>query len=140
MAKCLDRIAVGLSIDTPPSAKKKSIFKLKGIDLAKLYSKQKIVYFILYSKCSPPLSVVNDDYFRDMFISSPPDERANLDKRELHLWIDLEFKIFSFFAQLEARLCYIYHFGNKYMQLLHDGGTANNHRKYQALGAQYIQP
>ena len=140
MAISLDRIAVGLSIDTPPSAKQKSIFKCNGIYLVKLYSKQKIVHFILYSKCSPPLSVVNDDYFRDMFITSSTDERVHLDRKELPLWIDLELKIFSFFAQLEVHLCYIWHFGNKYMQLLHDGGTAKNHYKYQALGAQYIQP
>ena len=92
--------------------------------------------FVIYSRSAPPLSVVTCPYFRDMFVN----KSALLHQDSLYDWIDIEWKIFKFFCEIEVKLCYIYHKGNPFAQLMHDGGTAKNHKKYQAIGIQYIQP
>ena len=116
-------------------------FLQSGIDLWELEKQKTQALYIIYSTISPPFTTVTCPFFRRMLQAQNRIGKPSLlHCKSLPEWILAEWRIFEFFAELDIRLCHIYHKGNAFMQLMHDGGTPKNHTKFQALGAQYIQP
>eukprot|EP00966_Prymnesium_polylepis_P329799 7385481-Prymnesium_polylepis.2 len=59
---------------------------------------------------------------------------------QLDNWVDAEFEVFILFLRHILSLKVEQAQGNAFAQLIHDGGTLKNHRKYQALSMQLISP
>ena len=59
---------------------------------------------------------------------------------KLAQYIRAEFAIFLTFLQLLIALKLVQSHGAPFGQLIHDGGTAENHKKYQAIAMQMVDP
>ena len=63
-----------------------------------------------------------------------------LKARHLKAFVRAEFEVFLLFFKHLLREKWDQVMGNPFAQILHDGGTLDNHKKYQALGLQFIDP
>jgi hypothetical protein len=98
-----------------------------------------------------------DKYFREMMESChfsgaatverigshPPPKPTKapiLTAKILKSWVRAEFDIFLIFLKFMMNLKYNHSRGNKFGQCLHDGGTLDNGKKYQAMSLQFVDP
>jgi hypothetical protein len=55
-------------------------------------------------------------------------------------YIGYQYLVFKLLLQIELMLCSIFYGGQAYAQLMHDGGTLDNHRKYENIALKFIAP
>jgi hypothetical protein len=63
-----------------------------------------------------------------------------LSVKELEKYLDAEYAIFERNIEHILGLMVKKHKGHPFAQVMHDGGTPKNKKKYQAIGLQFIDP
>ena len=96
--------------------------------------------WVVYSRQSISLSAFEDEYFKDMMRAVGGGGAAILTKEMLKKYIVAEFAIFIACLQLICTLKMVQSHGTPSVQAIHDGGTAANKKKYQALAIQLVDP
>jgi len=94
--------------------------------------------WFVYSHQVVSLASFSDPWFKEMLCSAG--QVAILTRYMLLKYIEAEFAIFLVFLQLIVSMKLRQSSGMAFGQLIHDGGTAANKKKSQALGIQFIDP
>ena len=79
-----------------------------------------------------------DPYWKNMLIKAGASRL--LTREQLKSWVHAEYQVFKLFLRFILDLKVKQARGNPFAQFLHDGGTLDSHKKYQALGMQFILP
>jgi len=95
---------------------------------------------VVYSRQHISFATFDDPYFKDMMCSVGGASTAILTKSMLKKYIAAEFVIFLACLQLICALKMAQSHGTPSVQGIHDGATAANKKKYQALAIQLVDP
>ena len=98
-----------------------------------------IMEFLVYSTTSQPFTVLECPYF-SKFLQTANRQAQAPTRSGIRSFCELEYKLFSFFLQIEMKICHLFYNGAPFAQTLHDGGTLRDREKYQSLGLKYVQP
>ena len=98
--------------------------------------------FLLYSPGHQSKAVLTNPYFRSMLQSCNfgKGEVPILGYKQVASYAEAEFKLMFDLIKLLLSEQEQLAVGNKYLQVIHDGCTAANKRKYQAIGIQFVDP
>ena len=80
----------------------------------------------------------DDKYWKGMMNTAGA--KCLINRQQLRKWVRAEFSVFKLFLRYMIERKCMQAQGNAYAQFLHDGGTLASHRKYQALGMQFLSP
>jgi hypothetical protein len=95
----------------------------------------------VYSKQMVTKSTFKDRYFIQMQLAGrKAGEGAVLSKYMLRRYVRAEYEVFKKFLQIIIELKIKQGHGNPFGQVIHDGVTLANHKKYQSIGLQFIDP
>ena len=83
-----------------------------------------------------------NEYFKDMLgaMSDKPSDAAILTRDQLVKYVRAEFSAFLHFLKLMLNEKVLQAKGNQFAQVLHDGGTLKNKKKYQGMAIQFMDP
>ena len=121
----------GAAIQPPPS-----LFAVS--DRQRAFSAQ--ARWVVYSRQLISFAAFDDEYFKDMLRAVGGAGAAILTKELLKKYIEAEFAIFLICLKLICTLKMVQSHGTPSVQAIHDGGTAANKKKYQALAIQLVDP
>ena len=96
--------------------------------------------WVVYSRQHISFAAFDDDYFKDMLRAVGGGGAAILTKEMLKKYIEAEFAIFLVCLNLICKLKMAQSHGTPSVQAIHDGATAANKKKYQALAIQLVDP
>ena len=95
----------------------------------------------VYSTMHISKSEFESVYFKRMLAGGGDTEKAFvLTERNLKNYVKAEFNVFLLFLEFMLNKKHADAMGNKFAQGLHDGGTLESKKKYQALALQFIAP
>lgn len=107
-------------------------------------------HWYVYAQMHVSKSAFSDPTFIDMMRrqglcmlkpgSCTPDKVPVLKVKQLKRYVRAEFEVFLIFIKAIINMKVEEAKGNPFAQLLHDGGTLKNHKKYQAFAMQLIAP
>ena len=121
----------GAAIQPPPS-----LFAVS--DRQRAFSAQ--ARWVVYSRQLISFAAFDDEYFKDMLRAVGGAGAAILTKELLKKYIEAEFAIFLICLKLICTLKMVQSHGTPSVQAVHDGATAANKKKYQALAVQLVDP
>ena len=121
----------GAAIQPPPS-----LFAVS--DRQRAFSAQ--ARWVVYSRQHISFAAFDDEYFKDMLRAVGGAGAAILTKELLKKYIEAEFAIFLICLKLICTLKMVQSHGTPSVQAVHDGATAANKKKYQALAIQLVDP
>ena len=73
-------------------------------------------------------------------MSDKPSDSVILNRDQLVKHVRAEFNAFLHFLKLILNEKVLQSKGNQFAQLIHDGGTLKNKKKYQGMGIQFMDP
>ena len=107
-------------------------------------------HWYVYAQMHVSKSAFSDPSFIDMMRrqalsmlrpgACSPEKAPVLKVKQLKRYVRAEFDVFLIFLKGILEMKVEQSKGNAFAQLLHDGGTLKNHKKYQAFGMQLIDP
>jgi hypothetical protein len=97
--------------------------------------------YVVYAGQHISYATFSDPFFKEMLrtVGDGPDA-AILTEKMLKMYIMSEFSIFLFFLRIICKLKMEQSLSTPSAQIIHDGGTAANKRKYQVFGMQIVDP
>lgn len=131
-----DHKTLGVSLPMPQQGY--SSFTQEGKLVQELYQMRSQMHYVVYGKQSVSPYMFDDFFYREMMRAHNPNGKL-LNRKSFTPWLESEWELFKFYAELDMRLCDVY-YQAPFSQVIHDGGTAKSHKKHHAVGLQYVRP
>ncbi|KAI9344980.1 hypothetical protein BDR26DRAFT_932541 [Obelidium mucronatum] len=130
-------------VDPSSAEKRVALKRVKSFNLSNNFSNylSAQVKWYCYSPMRVSKTTLEDPYFRNQFSALVyPEVPPFLNAKSLSTWITAEFKVFLTLLRYILNEKQSQAHGNSFAQLLHDGGTLENKKKFQAVGLQFVDP
>jgi hypothetical protein len=135
------KVALGKNAPIGSPASVMSEFISQGILLkAASRSKEQLLKqmrFIAFTPCRISARTLTCPHFRAM-LRAGDDSYSKLTVQGLNNWLVYMFHLFLCMVGYVTDQCEDFHGGNPFKQILHDGVTLGDHKKYQSIGEQFV--